>query len=250
MIMSKKVIQNISRIILLVVWTIGAFLAVSYTVGLLLSFFASDALLTWLNTPVGTLTIGAVVYMLSFVLVLAPLKFSKLSKSEVAEQLGLRQSSKKWAIPWVLLTWLIYMFFSVVAMMVLYSLNLSGIDLQERQNVGFNELSSSVDYILAFITLVVLAPVFEEAMFRGFLFGQLRKRHGFWVSAIVTSLAFAVVHFQFNVGVDVFILSLFLCYLRERFQSIWPSIMLHALKNGIAYTLLFILPLLGFNLIQ
>lgn len=250
MIMSKKVIQNISRIILLVVWTIGAFLAVSYTVGLLLSFFASDALLTWLNTPVGTLTIGAVVYMLSFVLVLAPLKFSKLSKSEVAEQLGLRRSSKKWAIPWVLLTWLIYMFFSAVAMMVLYSLNLSGIDLQEKQNVGFNELSSSVDYILAFITLVVLAPVFEEAMFRGFLFGQLRKRHGFWVSAIVTSLAFAVVHFQFNVGVDVFILSLFLCYLRERFQSIWPSIMLHALKNGIAYTLLFILPLLGFNLIQ
>lgn len=142
------------------------------------------------------------------------------------------------------------MFFSAVAMMVLYSLNLSGIDLQEKQNVGFNELSSSVDYMLAFITLVVLAPVFEEAMFRGFLFGQLRKRHGFWVSAIVTSLAFAVVHFQFNVGVDVLILSLFLCYLRERFQSIWPSIMLHALKNGIAYTLLFILPLLGFNLIQ
>ncbi len=248
--MNKKVIQNILRIILLVAWTTGVFLLISLTLGLLLSIFATPALIDWLSQPVGMTVTGVVVYMLSLFLVVAPLSFGRLSKTEIAKQLGFNHSSGKWVFGHVLATWLVYMFFSAIVLAILYQLNLSGINLEEQQNVGFNNMSSAADYVLAFITLVVLAPIFEEAMFRGFLFGQLRKFQGFWVSAIVTSLAFAVIHFQFNVGIDVFVLSLFLCHLREKFQSLWPAIMLHAVKNGLAYTLLFILPLLGVNLIQ
>jgi membrane protease YdiL (CAAX protease family) len=72
------------------------------------------------------------------------------------------------------------------------------------------------------------------------VYKALRQEYSFWVSAILTSLAFAVVHMQVNVGIDVFVLSLFLCYLRERTGSLWAPIILHGIKNGLAFLLLFV----------
>lgn len=130
------------------------------------------------------------------------------------------------------------------------------IDLEQAQEIGYDPetFSSWYQYVLAFIGLVVLPPLFEEMLFRGYLFGKLRARFsgraGFWVSALITSVLFGFVHGQWNVGIDTFILSLYLCYLREWTGSLWPAIMLHAFKNGLAYILLFIAPLLGWQLVQ
>ena len=127
---------------------------------------------------------------------------------------------------------------------------LPGYNPDQEQDVGFKNLNGSLDLILAFIALVILPPIAEELVFRGYLFGKLREQSGFWVSAIITSIIFGLVHLQWNVGVDTFVLSIFLCYLREKTGSIWMSMLLHALKNGVAYFFLFIAPLLGINLLQ
>lgn len=121
---------------------------------------------------------------------------------------------------------------------------------EQTQNVGFKDLSSTSDLIIAFIALVVLPPIAEELLFRGYLFGKLRRENGFWVSTIITSLLFGLVHLQWNVGVDVFVLSIFLCILREKTGSIWMGMLLHGFKNGVAYFFLFIAPLIGINLLQ
>jgi membrane protease YdiL (CAAX protease family) len=42
-------------------------------------------------------------------------------------------------------------------------------------------------------------------------------------------------------GLDTFILSLFLIYLREKTDGLWASMALHALKNGVAFVALFVL---------
>ncbi len=123
-------------------------------------------------------------------------------------------------------------------------------DVNQAQDVGFKNLSTTFDLVLAFVALVVLPPIAEELLFRGYLFGRLRQENGFWFSAIITSLLFGLVHLQWNVGVDTFVLSIFLCILREKTGSIWTSMMLHGLKNGVAYFFLFIAPLLGLNLLQ
>ena len=116
------------------------------------------------------------------------------------------------------------------------------IDYAQKQETGFSQLSTQLEYILAFISLVVLAPVAEEVLFRGYLFGKLRKYAPLWVSILITSAIFALVHFQWNVALDVFVLSIVLCMLRVVSGSLWPSILLHMLKNGIAYYFLFINP--------
>lgn len=115
-----------------------------------------------------------------------------------------------------------------------------GIDLLQQQDIGYSN-PNGYELLLTFMALVLLAPFVEETLFRGFLFKAFRRTFGFWVGAIVVSLLFAVAHGQANVGVDVFVLSMFLCYLREKTDSLWPSIALHAMKNLVAFIFLFIM---------
>ena len=42
-------------------------------------------------------------------------------------------------------------------------------------------------------------------------------------------------------ALDTFTLSMVLCYLRQETDSLWPGILLHALKNCIAFITLFVL---------
>lgn len=119
-----------------------------------------------------------------------------------------------------------------------------GFDVSQVQYVGFSRLSRSYEYVLAFTTLIVIAPVAEELLFRGFLYGKLRQRLPIWLAAVVTSLVFGFVHGQWNVGVDVFALSLVLCSLREITGNIWAGMLLHMLKNSVAFFMIFIVPML------
>lgn len=115
-----------------------------------------------------------------------------------------------------------------------------GFNVEQAQDVGFKALEYPLELLAAFVTLVILTPIFEETLFRGVLFKGLRHRVPFWLSAVITSLIFAAAHLQLNVAVDTFALSLILCYLVERSSSIYPAILLHALKNALAFSLLFI----------
>jgi membrane protease YdiL (CAAX protease family) len=47
---------------------------------------------------------------------------------------------------------------------------------------------------------------------------------------------------QWNVAADTFALSLVLCTLRQITGNIWAGVLLHMIKNGIAYYFLFINP--------
>jgi membrane protease YdiL (CAAX protease family) len=65
-----------------------------------------------------------------------------------------------------------------------------------------------------------------------------------WVAIVITSALFGFIHGQWNVGIDVFALSVVLCSLREITGSIWAGILLHMLKNSVAFFIIFITPVL------
>ena len=123
------------------------------------------------------------------------------------------------------------------------------INVNQKQQLGFQNASGSRDLILTFISLVVLPPFVEETVFRGFIFTGLRNNLKWWWSALLTSVIFASAHLEFGSGqpllwsaaIDTFTLSMVLCYLRQKTDSLWPGILLHALKNCIAFVALFIL---------
>lgn len=151
--------------------------------------------------------------------------------------------------------------YAVVALGVYFALNIvlsvfirifvPAINLDQEQVIGFETAASLTQLTLVLISLVVLPPLVEEIISRGLLFTGLRSKLPFITAAIVTSIFFGLAHLQFGSGnpllwaaaIDTFILSLVLCYLRERSGSLWPCITLHALKNGIAFTVLFVAPL-------
>ena len=117
---------------------------------------------------------------------------------------------------------------------------LPGFDASQVQEVGFDNLNQNYEFVLAFLALVVAVPVAEEVLFRGYLFGKLKKIVPVWLAIAVTSLVFGVLHGNLNVIIDTVALSVVLCVLRQITGTIWPSILLHMLKNGIAFYFLFI----------
>ncbi|SRR6266498_569492 len=141
---------------------------------------------------------------------------------------------------WALLAFPAYLLMSILASSLVGAL--FSVDLTQEQNVGYNVGPlGGPELFLVFVGLVLLAPFVEELVFRGFLFSAFRRKFGFWFGSLLVSLLFAVAHGQLNVGIDVFVLSMFLCYLRERTGSLWPAIALHMLKNLVAFLVLFII---------
>jgi membrane protease YdiL (CAAX protease family) len=90
---------------------------------------------------------------------------------------------------------------------------------------------------LLLLVLLVTAPLSEEFLFRGFMFaGLLRSPLGVIGTIIVTSLVWAGIHLQYDMyGIFViFILGLFLGFVRYKTGSMWLCVILHSIMNLIA----------------
>jgi membrane protease YdiL (CAAX protease family) len=144
-----------------------------------------------------------------------------------------------------------------------------GLNVNEQQQIGFNNVHGAVQLIVTAISLCILPPLTEEIMVRGFLYSSLKKGMSeladrFTITkrivpqlmaALVTSALFASAHLPeggaagplWIAALDTFVLSLFLILLRELTKNLWASMTLHALKNGIAFYALFLAPLFVFK---
>lgn len=122
-------------------------------------------------------------------------------------------------------------------------------DAEQAQEVGFSIYLTGFEKIVAFLILVIVAPIAEELIFRGWLYGKLRPmlsekmsdRTSMTISMFLVSLLFGIVHMQWNVGVNVFAMSIVLCGLREITGTIYAGILMHMVKNGVAFYLLYVL---------
>jgi membrane protease YdiL (CAAX protease family) len=124
-----------------------------------------------------------------------------------------------------------------------------GLNVDQKQDVGFNDVTGHLALILTFLSLVVLPPLAEEITMRGFLYTGLRKWLPRIAAGLVVSLLFGAAHLAEGgdagplwIGaIDTFTLSMVLVYLRERTGNLWAGIVLHACKNGLAFLLLYVL---------
>jgi membrane protease YdiL (CAAX protease family) len=92
--------------------------------------------------------------------------------------------------------------------------------------------------VIAVLTMVVVAPIVEEVLFRGLAYGALEKRLGAGAAILGSSLLFALFHLQVLAFVPLFCLGLVLCWARWKCGSIALPILLHAFNNGLATFLL------------
>ena len=89
--------------------------------------------------------------------------------------------------------------------------------------------------LLLVLVSCVVAPVMEEAFYRGFLFRGLLKACRPWWAAIISAALFAAMHWELTNFVPVFVAGLVLAWLYYRTNSLWTSIALHASFNSIAF---------------
>ncbi len=85
--------------------------------------------------------------------------------------------------------------------------------------------------LMLLLGIVVLAPLMEEMVFRGLLFGWLRRRRGLWQAAALAALGHAMLHFDLGALPGLFALFLFLAWIYEYSQSLWVPSIIHGVHN-------------------
>ena len=88
------------------------------------------------------------------------------------------------------------------------------------------------------VTVCVLAPIFEEIIFRGRVFSMLHRSVGALSSALITALLFGLVHGDPRVMIDGFVAGMIFSFLYIRKGSIIAPILVHMCNNAIAYALM------------
>jgi membrane protease YdiL (CAAX protease family) len=130
--------------------------------------------------------------------------------------------------------------FGIAALVVLIAagdalLYLSGRDLVTAFQLQSYTTAAAAGWLPAmFVAAIVIAPAGEEAMFRGFLFrGWVRSPRSVWPAIVVISILWAMLHIQYDwTGVlQIFVVGLFLGWMRARSGSLVLTFLLHALFN-------------------
>lgn len=249
-------------IVLLCLWVAISVIAVQFVLGYLMILVLG---LDNFNQPIWTAVYSAVTYVLAMGLIIwvpprIMAKWKKERRITKKKSLGMMAVSKMSRDELGLSDWPTWTDIGLgpVGFIVstIFAAGLVGLfslfpwfDAEQAQNVGFNVYMSGSDRIIAFFTLVVVAPIAEEIIFRGWLYGKIREilhdkiaeKWGILISILVVSVLFGIVHLQWNVGVNVFALSVVLCALREITGTIYAGILTHMIKNGVAFYLLYVI---------
>ncbi|MBQ6487014.1 CPBP family intramembrane metalloprotease [Candidatus Saccharibacteria bacterium] len=252
--MTKK--RGVGELILTIVgmciWVFAVVIATQLVIGyIMLSLLGKSQF----NQPVWTSVYSAVVYILALIItVFVPLLIQNKRKkkkietpAEMRKELGL-DGLPTWTdvglgpigfIASLLLAALLVFIFSKFPWFVA----------DQTQDLAFSVMSPGFNRVLAFLTLVVVAPIAEEIIFRGWLYGKLREKlngklseiWGIIISSFIASFVFGLVHLQWNVGVNVFALSIVLCAMREITGTIYAGMLTHIIKNGVAFYLIYVI---------
>jgi uncharacterized protein len=91
-----------------------------------------------------------------------------------------------------------------------------------------------LEFLAIFVLAAVLVPFAEEIFFRGVLYQWLRTRAGLLVALAISSAVFGALHQYIPTVVSITILGVICALVYERSGSLWPAVIVHAVNNGIA----------------
>ena len=148
--------------------------------------------------------------------------------SSIRDYLALNNTSLKNYIVWTLI-----MFIAVMLM------GWGGTAIGEKSATEFtgSVFKSADNKMLLYLAVAVAAPIFEELLFRGFMYKGLAEGPLKPVGAIIlTSALWAVIHIQYSWYpiVMIFVMGLILGWSRWKTNSIYVPILLHCLNNFVS----------------
>jgi membrane protease YdiL (CAAX protease family) len=221
---------------LVALWSVGLVISIAAVPFILQAAIHLFSITTTVNAPVLLLTLGLVGSLLMGILFVL---FAWLMKRPITKaDVGLSRPLSWKDIGIAIAGFVIYAIASSVAMYIFQRL---GGNVSEAQEFGLGSLFGG-ERLYAMLIFVGLVPIIEEIIFRGILYSKLRASGAHMiVSSVVVSALFGLAHGQWNVAVDVFVMSMVACYLREYTGVIWPGIIIHMIKNFIGFYITFVL---------
>lgn len=92
----------------------------------------------------------------------------------------------------------------------------------------------TISFAIIAFSAVIIAPLFEEIFFRGFMYQAFRKTMRVWLAAILTSLIFGIAHIDPAIIIPIALVGMILLGIYRWTGNLWSSIITHAGYNAIA----------------
>ncbi len=162
-------------------------------------------------------------FLIIGLIIMSPL--SKLTFLKAYDNLNLKWSKN--AINWsraLLKFWPVIFVFSVLSIFLLG-------DYPVQRSVHQLRDGSVSQIISIIISSLLIAPIIEEVVFRKFLYSGIKSKLGIGMSSILSSFAFALIHFNIFSFAILFLFGIFLCFCYEIFNSLYASIWIHFVFN-------------------
>lgn len=107
-----------------------------------------------------------------------------------------------------------------------------GIESMQEAVKVFQEVKDPLVIALMAVTAVIVAPLAEEVVFRGYLYPAAKRFCGPAGAIVFSSLVFAAAHGHVVALLPLFILAVVLCLIYEFTGSIWSCMAVHFLFNA------------------
>lgn len=191
--------------------TIAAYFAMLFAIAFFFPFIADNLIFS--NLVVET------------IVVLPVLIFALASKEKLGTFLGFHKIKFR--------TILMIGLFTFLSTPAASLLNLiSQIWVENEVGVVLQEQQTQMSFGVMFLTVAVIAPIFEEVTCRGAYYHSYCKSGSAFKAMIMSSIIFALIHMNFNQAGYAFVLGIFTALLVEATGSLWASILYHGFFNG------------------
>ncbi|KWU58478.1 CPBP family intramembrane glutamic endopeptidase [Priestia megaterium] len=131
-------------------------------------------------------------------------------------------------VVWSVLGVFLAMAGQAVAGMIEHALGITQVS-ENTQNIV--NLVKATPFLI--VVTSVIGPILEEIIFRKIIFGSLHKRYNFFISAFISSLIFAAVHWDFKHLLVYTAMGFVFAFLYARTRLIIVPIIAHVLMNTI-----------------
>jgi membrane protease YdiL (CAAX protease family) len=132
----------------------------------------------------------------------------------------------------------VYVAIFIIAFRVIFDnsiiLWISNISMPDFIEESFQEMA--VSPIILILTVVVVAPIYEEIIFRGILLKGMANKINPNIALVISAIFFAIVHLNIPQGINAFFLGLIIGFIYLSTGSIYLSIFAHFVNNVLAIT--------------
>jgi membrane protease YdiL (CAAX protease family) len=88
---------------------------------------------------------------------------------------------------------------------------------------------------LVLLSGVIIAPIAEEIVFRGYLYKAFRDRFRPSYAIVLSAALFSAIHLELLAAVPLFVIGVVLAYVYEKTGNLMAPITLHVLNNAVAF---------------